>query len=553
MVWTWPDYRHELRLAADVVIVGSGAGGAPAAYELARHGLSVIILEEGSYVPTQSFTQEPSRMLQILYRNAGTSMMQGKPPIFFTEGRCVGGSTVINGGMCWRTPDSVLSRWEKRDGIPEISPEDMEPIFAEVEEMISAREQDPESLGRANQLFVLGARRLGLHPIPNRRAQIHCMGTNACIFGCPTGAKQSTLVSYIPRALEAGAELYANIRVERLLVKGGAVSGVEGYAVTHRGKRGVRVEVRAPCVVVSCGAIETPALLWRSGYKNRWMGWNLLAHPNAKAVGIYPEPVKLWIGAHQSHQVHLQEEGIILAIAGVPPALFGLALPFVGKDAADIMELYPYMVVGGTLAEDTVSGRLLLGPWQRPIPFYQITPFDSYRLRRGVALMSQLHFAAGAKAVILPFSELPLIHSPDEIKKIFDPQLPTRDMELMTVHLMGTCRYGRSPEHGAVDPWGKLWGIKGCYVADASVFPSPIGLNPQETIMALAIRTARAILVREFSRPYSPTATTSPSSVVTKTIPAEKTGSPQRSPGIGNSDTFTPSARLDISTLPGRQ
>jgi len=519
MVWTWPDYRSPLSLSADVVVVGTGAGGAPVAYALARAGLEVILLEEGSYVPTPMFTQEPSRMMQILYRDAGTSMMQGKPPIFFSEGRCVGGSTVINGGMCWRTPDHILEFWEKKKGLPELSPAQMGPIFEEVERMISALPQDPESLGEANRLFVLGAERLGLKPIPNHRAQIHCMGTNACIFGCPTGAKQSTLVSYIPKALNLGAELYANVRVERIVRKGGRIVGVRGYTVTHLGKKGFPVEVSAKCVVLSCGAIETPALLARSGYKNRWLGRNLLAHPNAKAVGIYPEPVRLWIGAHQSHQVHLHEEGIILAIAGVPPALFGLALPFVGKEAADMMELYPHMVVGGTLAEDTVSGRLLFHPFGRPIPFYQITPLDSYRLRRGVALMAELHFAAGAHSVILPFSRLPIIRSRDEMKKIFDPSLPDEDMELMTVHLMGTCRYGRTPEEGAVDPWGKLWGVEGCYVADASVFPGPVGLNPQETIMALSTRTAIRILDREFHKNYSPIATTAPSSVERITAP----------------------------------
>lgn len=519
MVWTWPDYTKPLELEADAVVIGSGAGGAPVAYELARHGLKVIILEEGSYVPTTRFTQEPSRMMQILYRDAGTSMMQGKPPIFFTEGRCVGGSTVINGGMCWRTPEHILAFWDQELKLPDLSPSFMDPIFSEVEALISAREQDPESLGRANHLFVLGAKRLGLEPIPNRRAQLHCMGTNACIFGCPTGAKQSTLVSYIPRALSYGAELFANVRVDRLEFGGGRVRKVKGHAVTHLGKRGVSIEVRARCVIVSCGALETPALLWRSGYRNRWLGRNLLAHPNAKAVGIYPEPVKLWIGAHQSHQVHLHEEGIILAIAGVPPALFGLALPFVGKEAADLMELYPYMVVGGTLAEDTGAGRLLFHPLGRPLAFYQITPFDFYRLRRGIALMSELHFAAGARAVILPFSQLPIIHSPDEIKKIFDPRLSMGDLELMTVHMMGTARYGRSPEHGATDPWGKLWGIEGCYVADASVFPGAVGLNPQETIMALATRTARQILASLFPHAYSPRESTIPSPVAMRSEP----------------------------------
>ena len=191
----------DLRVECGVVIVGSGAGGATMAAELADAGVDVVMVEEGGYHPTESFTAEAGRALRTLYRDGGAGLALGKPPVLFSEGRCVGGSTVVNGGMSWRTPPQVLERWARDEDVVAIGERDMEPYFAKVESRISVGYQDSETIGRDAQLLKAGADARGWKIIPNLRNQLHCAGTNNCTNGCPTGAKRSMLVTSVPRAL----------------------------------------------------------------------------------------------------------------------------------------------------------------------------------------------------------------------------------------------------------------------------------------------------------------------------------------------------------------
>src|SRR5688572_30095063 len=197
-------------LACDVVVVGSGAGGAVAAAGLAEEGLDVIVLEEGPHVDTAEFTGDDLAMVRRLYRDGGITATLGRPPIQYNEGRCVGGSTVINGAMSWRTPERVVDVWRREHAMPDITMATLEPDFERIERFLSVSTQDPDSIGRDQELMRLGAERKGWKVVDNLRAQVHCAGCNRCVFGCPTGAKQSTLVSYLPRAVAFGARVYAD-------------------------------------------------------------------------------------------------------------------------------------------------------------------------------------------------------------------------------------------------------------------------------------------------------------------------------------------------------
>ncbi len=496
MLKKFEDIQSDVVEQADVVVIGTGAGGAPMAAELARAGLDVVILEEGGYYTTEDYTHNVAEMLKKLYRNAGATLIFGKPSIAFAEGRAVGGSTVINGGMCWRTPEKVLRKWEWESGLSHISAKDMEPWFDYVEERANIRPQDPESLGIDNNLHAAGADSLGWRVSQNRRNQKHCAGANLCTQGCPTGAKQSTLFSFLPIAHEYGARLYANCRAERILTKNGKAVGVEAYFVDAFNKKYHRMTVHAKVVVSACGASETPALFLRSKIKARsgLLGRNLQVHPNTKVVGIFDQDVSSWKGVHQSHQVHeFIDEGIILATAGVPPGLVALATAEYGADSADFMQQFNHMLLNGCLIEDTSRGKVTLGMGGAPIMKYNLNDHDFYLLKRGTALAAELNFAAGAKKVVLPFAQLPEIHSADEIHKIFDYKIEKRDTEVLTVHIMGTMQMGANPQKSVVDNWGEMHDVENLFVSDASLFPSPIGVNPQETIMALAVRSANHI------------------------------------------------------------
>jgi choline dehydrogenase-like flavoprotein len=497
------DVVRDITLDCDAVVVGSGAGGGVVAAELAEAGVDVIVLEEGGYHPTEEFTAVASDMVPKLYRDHGASMAIGSPVIVYGEGRCVGGSTVINGGMTWRTPERVLDRWASEHDIDGVDARALERIFARVERLVSAAHQDPESIGRDNALLKQGADALGWKVIPNIRNQLHCAGTNNCAFGCPTGAKRSTLVSYVPRALAFGARVYADCRAHTLVTHGKRVVGVAARVVRANGTSGAKVLVRAATVVVAAGSIHTPALLLRSGIRSPsgQLGANLTLHPNAKVVATFDDDVVGWKGVHQAYQVReFQDQGYLMAAVNVPPSILAMGMPFIGRALDEIMAQYNRIVSGGILVEDTTSGRVRVLPGGSPMAFYQLSDRDAERVVRGVALIAELLFAAGARRIWVPFDGAEPLDGPDDVRRLRGQTIPKRAMEIMTTHVMGTCRMGGDRSRHVCDPWGKVYDAEGLWVADASLFPTPIGVNPMETIMALATRNAERIVDTHLAR-----------------------------------------------------
>ncbi len=490
------DYRDGERYHADVVVVGTGAGGGVVGAELAEAGRDVLFVEEGGYHPTTSFNPYLTESIPRLYRDAGGTIIVGRPPIPYAEGRCVGGGTVVNGGMTWRPPEAVLHQWEQMTGDPDLGPRAMERLFDRVESRIHAKPQRPESIGEDSRLLEAGARKLGWQYDHNRRAQDLCSGSNQCLTGCPTGAKQSTLVSYIPQAFRHGARCLTEVRVNRLWIEGGRCIGVVGKAIHPRTRReDIEIRVHAKAVVIACGAIQTPFLLLRHklGRPSRQLGKNFLCHPNTKVVALYPHDIQAWKGVSQAGQIReFRDEGIIMAENAVPPGTAAAQIPFLGQEAFDLMRRYNTMAMTGVLVEDSHAGTVSrsLGA---PLAKYSITRYDHERFLRGVRHLATLHFEMGADEVLLPFSNFHLAKSVDDLKRIESSQRSRSTIELFTVHMMGTCRMGSCPESSVVNLAGELWDLPGCYVADASLFPTAVGVNPQVTIMALATRVAERV------------------------------------------------------------
>jgi choline dehydrogenase-like flavoprotein len=495
MIFAHADYAKENRFSTDVVVIGTGAGGAVVGTELAESGRDVLFVEEGSWIPTESFNPYASESIPRLYRDCAATVIFGTPPIPYVEGRAVGGSTVINGGMAYRPPERVLDEWSHI--APELSAKALEPLFERVERRVHVARQSPESIGEDNRLMTEGAKKMGWHYTVNQRNQEACVGANNCGLGCPTGAKQSTLVSYMPRAMAAGARCLTELRVERLLIEGGRAVGVVGRTFDpHTRKPGAQVTVRARAVVVACGAVQTPFLLLREkvGRPSRQLGKNFLCHPNAKVLAVYPHDVHGWRGVSQNTQIReFHEDGILFAENFVSPSVLGAYMPFHGARAWDLMQRYNQMIVSGVLVEDSSSGTVSRTPFGIPYVRYDITPLDHQRFLRGIKLLSEMHFAMGAEKVMLPFFNQHSVESVDELGKIDELQTDPSTLELFTPHLMGTARMGSRPESSVVSPSGELWDLPGCYVADASLFPTAIGVNPQITIMALATRVAERL------------------------------------------------------------
>jgi choline dehydrogenase-like flavoprotein len=494
---TQDEIAGDLDLECGVVIVGSGAGGATVAVELAEAGVDVLVIEEGGYYPTEWFTAETGRALRTLYRDGGGGATIGRPSVLFAEGRSVGGSTTVNGGMSWRTPARVLERWAEQEGVLGISEAEMDPFFARMEARHSVGLQDPETIGRNSLLLKAGADAKGWAIVSNRRNQLHCAGTSMCSHGCPTGAKQSMLVTSVPRALALGARVLADCRVDQITRSGTTVTGVTGHVVRPGGHQGPRVSVRARAVVVAGGSIQTPALLARSGVRSASgrLGRNLSLHPNANVIGFFDSDVDGWKGVHQAFQVReFWREGILLTAVNLPPPMLAGIMPGYGRELGELMADYKHIVTAGPLIEDTGTGRVRNLPGLGTQVFYHFAEADAARIVLGVELTAEALFAAGARRVLLPFHGAPGVRDPGDLRRVLARPVPRKSIDLYSIHLMGTARMSEDPRRGVVDSYGACHGAPGLFVADASVFPGPIGINPMETVIALAMRNARRLI-----------------------------------------------------------
>jgi choline dehydrogenase-like flavoprotein len=312
------------------------------------------------------------------------------------------------------------------------------------------------------------------------------------------------LTSYLPLFTKAGGVLYSDCLVQKVIVKGGHAVGVDGVFIdpTTRSK-GRKIKVRSKVTVVCGGAVQSPALLMRSKVRDdgKQLGKNLLVHPNVKVLAVFDEEVRGWNGVIQGFQItEFFDEGILMAVNFTPPGIVSIALPLMGDEIMQILKNeFHHMVLGGALIEDTSSGRVVCGPFGTALPIYNLNAHDFRQAIRGTALLAEVFFSAGAKKCYLPFANFPEIRSIDDIPRIYEQKIRPLDMEMLTVHVMGSCRMGIDPQRSVVNPSGEMHNVHGLYVADASVFPSSIGVNPQVTIMALATRTAEHI-AENFSR-----------------------------------------------------
>jgi choline dehydrogenase-like flavoprotein len=472
---------RQRRLTADVCVVGAGAGGAAVAAELAEGGARVVVLEQGQYHAADDLTARPPQMLARLYRDGGQTLTLGNPPVGLPLGRGIGGTTLVNSGTCFRTPAHVLDRWARDFGL-DLAGGALDRCFVRVERSLSVAQVTPELAGRNAEVARRGAARLGWsHDYIHRNAR-GCVGSGVCAYGCPAAAKQHTGITYVPRAVAAGAEVVTGADVRRIVVRDGHARGVEARLTD-----GDRLAVDAPVVVVAGGTIATPVLLERNelGRRSGQLGRNLSLHPATAAFARMDEIVDMAHGVPQSLYVdEFAAEGIMFEGIAGPPAHAAMALPLNGPRHAEAMADYRRLAQFGLMVSDDSRGRVRVVAG-RPLVRYDLCDADLARFRRGLALLRELFAAAGAREVHLP---LPHGVEPERARR--------RDLKLMAFHPLGSARADARPTHGVVDGDLAVHGVGGVYVADGSIVPSSLGVNPQITIMALATRLAFHLLGR---------------------------------------------------------
>ena len=310
------------------------------------------------------------------------------------------------------------------------------------------------------------------------------------------------LVTSVPRALALGARLFADCRVDRITRSGAAVTGVTGHFVRPGGRRGPGLTVRARAVVVAGGAIQTPALLARSGLRSAsgQLGRNLSVHPNAVVTAFFDQDVTGWQGVHQAFQVReFLDEGLLLTATNLTPPMLAGILPAYGRELGELMADYNRIVTAGPLVSDTGTGRVRHVPGLGPQVFYQLTDHDAARVARGVELTAEALFTAGARRVLLPIDGAPVVRDPAGLRRVLARPVAKRSLQLFSIHLMGTARMSEDPRRGVTGSFGEFHGVPGLIVADASLFPGPVGINPMETVIALAMRNARRLVERRDS------------------------------------------------------
>lgn len=500
VIVTGDQVTQDVALRTEAVIVGSGAGGATTARLLSEAGLDVVVLEEGGHHGTDSFGGSISELMGRLYRNAGLSPIIGRTNIAFAEGRCLGGSTVINGAVFSRPPEEILERWGRELGLPTMEAPALNQHLARLDGDLNISPQPDREANKASWRLIEGARALGWQAEETLRAQVNCRNSNRCPTGCPNAAKQSMLVSYIPAAVNDGAIIHCDSRVDRLVMDGARVRGVEGWVDSPTGRH--RIEVSADHVFICGGPMHTPFLLLKNGL-TRNVGRNLRIHMNLKAVAVFPEDINPGQGTIMTVRIkEFEDRGIYFGSSNFDPVYLALTLSSHGRETVERL-LPQWRCCGNYVAQikATGRGRVKRSPFvDGPLPSYDLTPEDMDNIRFAIPRLTEVLLSSGAREVYLSIRGTPPLRSRADAERLADGLDYPKRLDLLSVHAMASCPMGTSADKTPLDPFGRVWETENLYINDASMLPEATGVNPQMTIMAVAMRNVAAFLETRSSR-----------------------------------------------------
>jgi choline dehydrogenase-like flavoprotein len=423
-------------------------------------------------------------------------------------GACVGGGTVINWCTSLRLPDVVAQQWKTASGGV-----DFDSDLASHYDAVSARlgVEPATSHNENNAVLLRGCRAADLHAgvVPCNRSGCG-EGCGYCGFGCAYEHKRSTAATYLLDAIAAKARIVAGARVERVIVENCVTRGVEATVTQESAAGGLpqlkHLRVKAPIVVVAAGSLRTPGILARSGVSSAHLGRHLHLHPTTAAFGLFDHSVETWHGPMQSAFSDAfadLDDGYGAKIEAAPahPGLMGLALPWRGRAAhAALMRDARFDAALIVLTRDRGEGSVSIDG--RDDVAYRVAPYDAGHMLRALAGLADIFFAAGAAKVTTLHTdplELTVERADAAGRRAFGEAIARRGagpnrLGVFSAHQMGTCRMHADAARGVVNESGAVHGVRGLFVADASVFPLASGVNPMLTIMALAHRTARRIL-----------------------------------------------------------
>jgi choline dehydrogenase-like flavoprotein len=493
----------DTQLDCDVVVVGSGAGGGTAAAVLAAAGLGVVVLERGGYYDDADFDGGELSGLSRLYAAGPASTAEGQ--VALVAGSCLGGGTVVNWTTSFPTPDEVRAEWAAL-GAAQFAGEEYTRALKAVMTRLSVNDDHSDASSR-DAVMERGLRALGWHVGAMPRNVVGCdTGTECgrCGYGCRLGAKQSATKTWLADAEAAGARLVVDTDVRAIEVRQGRAVGVRGTTAA-----GHTVTVRARAVVVAAGAIQTPALLRRSGFGDPTIGRYLRLHPATAVWGVFDEEIRPWEGGMQTRYSREHSDldghghGVIYETGpGNPAALQGFMNWRGGAAHLAALKDLARTAGIGIITRDRDHGVVDVGRDGAPVPRYRLSDYDAAHLRAGIEGATRILEAAGARRIFSAHQAGPSYEpgrrgSREEfIAACHRAGYQPGRCAIAALHIMGSARMGASRADSAVDPDGATWEVPNVVVADASCFPTSSGVNPMISIEAIAYMNAMRLVDR---------------------------------------------------------
>lgn len=506
MIVQGSELKAPVALRTHTLVIGSGAGGAVVAHGLATAGVDTIVVEEGGWFQARDMTQRDDQMIPALYRARG-EQLSSDGLINVLQGSCFGGSTVVNTADCEPTPDAVYEHWRRRYGL-DLDARELADSLARVTAMLDVRPIDPSQVNRNNAVVLEGARKLGWKAGVFDNNRSNCIGSGYCLIGCAYDAKKGANLNYLPRAVEAGATICTDVRIERVVARDGSGFRATGAVVA----RGTRVatgpfEVHAERVVLAAGAVHSAAILDASGLARdlRALSRNVTLQPQMSVAAQMPGDVVAWRGIPQSafcseFDEHTPERGLggfrFEAISGgmsqIAAGLSGFGLAH--KEAMAHARAGALALL---LVPDEPSGSLRFTRDERgftPTIDYTMSAEWVGRLRRGLRAAAEAYFAAGAQSVRFGSDVFAPLTSARDLDRALDFPIRTGVTHFLSAHVQGSCRMGTDPSTSVVDLDHAVHGVPGLYVVDASVFPSSASTHTMIPVMTFADRAVRRML-----------------------------------------------------------
>ncbi|EKF75136.1 GMC oxidoreductase family protein [Alcanivorax hongdengensis A-11-3] len=485
-------------LKTDVVVVGSGAAGALVAYEMAKAGRDVLVLEAGRYYPSAQFTEHLGDTMTKIYQDQ-VGQVNTTADVIFVGGACVGGSTVIGGCVMQQPSDAVFDGWAKRHELPQLSAENIKPYFDKVGEQLHVHTNEAHEINACAHKVIQGCEKMKFSWKPAQRNVKQCALTGHCLAGCPSDRKMSSLVTHLPWAAAYGARVFSDTEVVRVLTRNGRANGVEARITDpDSGAHVADMRVDADIVVLAAGAIQTPLIMQRSQLKDTsgQIGRNMTVQPFTQVLGKFPEPLYGFRGALVGVYVDefTETDGyMILSGLAEPESLLAQGDMRAGKAHLEFMKDYKYYAGVNAFSVDSGRGYVQWDgdPYNGDKTIHWNPNHEEFEnIKRSAALAARIFFSGGAEKVFLPtFQSL-------EADSVFnlDAQLDKVDYGLKGMYTFransfsphGTCRMGADPYQYVVGPNGETHGTAGLFVADASLIPEPLVAPPQWTVQALA-------------------------------------------------------------------